>query len=401
MKRHPFLAAQLIARGIIAPVPWTGYAPTLRRRRNLLVNRVEHLLRRTRLWSNPYKLIVEPINACNLRCPCCFTGAGGKGRDRSTMPMELYRRLLDELGDTLLELEAFNWGEPLLNPDIYTMIEHAHGRGISTTLNTNFSLPFDARDAEHLVASGLTVLTVSIDGAKQQTYEQYRVRGRLETVLQNCRAVAAAKARLHSATPWMNWEFHVFPHNEGDYEQVRAQAAELGMRLLTFRGTVPGAPWPSVKHWDYCGEPVAFPCASLWAIGVVNNDGGVAPCNGTFYREDDFGTLARSPGAPGAARFRDVWNSPQFRAARRFFRKRDGDTAERKLVCFDCPTAITYERWLAHVDNGGTSQSFRIGHTTNDAWNYFWNRRPGRPGVHTTNGLPHQGPGQRDPRHAA
>lgn len=401
MKRDALGSAQMIARDLFAPVPWSGFRATPRRRFNLLVNRIEHLRRRTRLWSNPFKLIVEPINACNLRCPYCFTGAGGKGRARSTMPMPLYRRLLDELGATLLELELFNWGEPLLNPDIHSMIALAHARGVSTTLNTNFSLPFDTHDAERLVASGLTVLTVSIDGARQETYEQYRVRGDYRTVLRNCRAVAAAKTRLGSTTPHLNWEFHVFPHNEDDYEQVRSQAAELGMRLLTFRGTVPGVAWTSAKQWDYCGKPVAFPCASLWAIGVVNNDGGVAPCNGTFYREDDFGLLAATPGAPGAPRFRDVWNGPAFRTARRLFSTRTGAADERKLICSDCPTTVTYERWRAHVAEGGTADSFHIAHTTNEAWNYFWNRRPPRPGVHVTPVASASVSANGGPRHAA
>ena len=101
--------------------------------------------------------------------------------------------MLDELGDYLLELEAFHWGEPLLSPHIDTMIEAASARGIATTINTNFSVPFDRARAERLVASGLTELTVSIDGAHQATYEQYRVRGDLERVLHNCRLVGDAR----------------------------------------------------------------------------------------------------------------------------------------------------------------------------------------------------------------
>src|SRR2546425_1069881 len=40
----------------------------------------------------------------------------------------------------------------------------------------NFSLPFDRARAEHLVASGLSELNVAVDGARQETYERYRVR---------------------------------------------------------------------------------------------------------------------------------------------------------------------------------------------------------------------------------
>jgi organic radical activating enzyme len=363
-------------RWFLEPPPWTGYRLTARRLFNLYLNRWEHRRRRIRLRSLPIKLIIEPINACNLRCPYCFTGAGLRGRPRSAMPLALYRRLLDEIGDALLELEAFNWGEPLLNPDTYAMIADATARGISTTLNTNLSLPFDAEKAERLVSSGLTVLSVSIDGARQETYERYRVRGHLATVLRNCELVVAAKRRLGSATPRVNWEFHAFPHNVDDYEEVVARAAALGMHLLAFKGAVPGPEWDPGGPWRFCAQPLPLPCTSLWAVAVVHNDGGVAPCNGTFYSEDDLGQLALEPGSPGAPTFREVWNGPRYQAARRFFHARSGTPEERQLVCFDCPNTTLYERWRRHEAAGGRPEAFDVGFTTNDGWNYFWNRRP-------------------------
>ncbi len=108
--------------------------------------------------------------------------------------MDLYRRLLDELGPTLWQIEFYNWGEPLLCKDIYRMIEEAHALGISTQVNTNFSLPFDAERAERPARSGLSILGVSIDGAQQAVYEQYRVGGDLAIVLRNCALVRDAKS---------------------------------------------------------------------------------------------------------------------------------------------------------------------------------------------------------------
>src|SRR5215468_6404882 len=239
-----------LGRTFAAP-PYIGYRRTKRRLFNLYLNRLEHRLVRTRLWSWPTKLNIEPVNACNLRCPYCFTGAGGQGRARSVMSMERFRSLLDELGDYLFELEAFNWGEPLLSPHIYSMVAEATARGVATKINTNLSLPFDAEKAERLIAAGLTWLTVSIDGARQATYEQYRVRGDLETVLRNCRLIGEAKQRLGSPTPYFNWEFHVFPHNVGDYDAVRALAAELAMNPLIFKGTVPGPDWDVHRDWRF------------------------------------------------------------------------------------------------------------------------------------------------------
>jgi hypothetical protein len=375
-------------RDVFAPVPFSGYRPTLRRLANLYLNRFEHRRMRTRLRSRPLKLVVDPINRCNLRCPCCFTGAGGVGRTPAVMTPELYRRVLDELAPCLFEVELFGWGEPLLSPHIYTMVADAAQRGLATRINTNFSLPFDADKAERLITAGLSGLTVSIDGSRQSTYERYRVRGDLDTVLRNCRTMRDTRRRLRSPTPTLTWEFHVFPHNTADYEDVRMLATSLNMGLLTFKGAVPGGDWDTAGDWQFCVKPQAMPCVGLWSFAVVNSDGGVAPCRGTYYREDDMGGLQTPQRAGGAARFLDVWNNASYQSARRFFRQRGTADADRSHVCYDCPLTVSWERWQQHAARGGTPESFDIGYTTGDAWNYFWNRRPARAGTHALEGLP-------------
>jgi MoaA/NifB/PqqE/SkfB family radical SAM enzyme len=294
------------------------------------------------------------------------------------MSLPLYRKLLAELGDYLFELEFYNWGEPLLCKDLYTMIGEAHARGISTTVSTNFSLPFDAERAERLVASGLTVLGVSIDGARQETYEQYRVGGRLETVLRNCHLVTEAKKRLGSQTPRLIWEFHVFPHNTGDIDLARAMARDMEMDISVDKGWVIGDEWNPEGEWKFFGEPTPARCPFLWGFAVVNNDGGAAPCCGTFYGEDDMGRVATVPAERGAASFREVWNGERFRTARGFFQERDGGPEARRQVCFDCPNTIVWERWKTHRAAGGARRGFRSGYTMNDVVNYFWQRRPAR-----------------------
>jgi hypothetical protein len=41
-----------------------------------------------------------------LRCPACFTGLGETSRGKTRMSMQHYRRLLDELGDTLWQVSS-------------------------------------------------------------------------------------------------------------------------------------------------------------------------------------------------------------------------------------------------------------------------------------------------------
>jgi MoaA/NifB/PqqE/SkfB family radical SAM enzyme len=353
--------------------PWKARL-TPKRLANLYRARWEHRRGRTRLRSYPVKLTIEATNICNLSCPGCYTGIGDIGRARGHLSLELWHRLLDELGDYLFEVEFYNWGEPLLARHIYTMIEEASARGICTTVSTNFSFPFDAAKAERLVRSGLTVLGVSIDGARQDTYEQYRVGGRLEQVLANCRLVHEAKQRTGAATRLI-WEFHVFAHNVGDLDAARALATDLGMELAVDKGWTIGPEWDPGGDWRFYGAPQPVRCPFLWGFTVVNNDGGVSPCCGTFFASDDMGRI-ETAGPPG---FRDVWNNARFQAARALFERRPDDAEARKLVCYDCPNTLVWERWKQHRALGGTRKTFRSTYSMNDVVNYFWRRRPAPP----------------------
>ncbi len=215
---------------------------------------------------------------------------------------------------------------------------------------------------------------MSIDGARQETYEQYRVRGQLDTVLHNVSLVRDAKPRLGSATPRLVWEFHVFPHNTADVETAKVMAAELGMDIAVSKGWTVGEEWdPSSQHRFFWYPSPPSPCRFLWQDAVVHNEGGVAPCCGTYFPNDDVGHLETVPAAP--PRFADVWNGEKMRQAREMYRDRSAPDLPREHVCYDCPLTVIWERWQAHQASGSTAP-FEAGFGTNDCFNYFWKRRP-------------------------
>src|SRR5262249_53631464 len=89
----------------LRPPTCEGARLTLRRRLDVYLVRLETGLLRTRVRSRPVKLVVEPTNTCNLSCPVCFTGDGQVSRPRRARPLELYHRLLDEIGDSLMQID--------------------------------------------------------------------------------------------------------------------------------------------------------------------------------------------------------------------------------------------------------------------------------------------------------
>ena len=353
------------------PPHYPGLKMTPKRLINYQIVRYQRARGHSKLRGYPLFLTFEATNVCNLHCPYCFTGIGEVGRERSMLPMDVYSRLLDDLGDYALQLDFYNWGEPLLNKNIYEMIRMAADRGLSTVISTNFSVPFDEERAEKLVRSGLAAIGAGVDGARQQSLEQYRVGADFEKVMRNIKLLVDAKRRLGSETPRVVWSFHVFDWNRHEIEEARAMARALGIGFEATKG------WVAGEEQDRDGA-VQFPagtgpaserCKYLWTYAIVNNDGSVAPCAACFYQEDDYGSLAGST-------FKEVWNNEKFQAARRLFHSREQASALGKgLVCFDCPYTLVWEDYQQHRAQSGSKESFRPRYTTNDWFNYFFNRK--------------------------
>jgi organic radical activating enzyme len=337
---------------------------------NLYLARFQKMRAHETLRGYPLVLTIEAANVCNLACPYCFTGAGEESRVRGHFPLPLYVRLINELGDYLYEVELHNWGEPLLNKNIPDLIQIATDRGIQTTISTNFSFPFDQSRADALVASGLSQLGVSLDGASQESYEQYRKKGKLDLVLENVDKVIEAKKKLGSKTPRLIWEFHVFEHNVHEVETAKAMAEARGMDIDVSKGWVDGAEWDPEGQYKFFKAPSVDNCDFLWHRAVVNVDAGVSACCGTFYREDDYGSMEKSS-------FKKVWNNESFRLSRRMFKSADTNGEGQALICHDCPETITRREYLAHLDAGGARFEFEGRFTSNDGFNYFFQRGPG------------------------
>jgi MoaA/NifB/PqqE/SkfB family radical SAM enzyme len=179
-------------------------------------------------FGRPYWLAVDPTNFCQLQCPFCPTGAGRGVRDKATLKLEHFERFLDTVGSCVIHIDMMNWGEPTLNKDLPKMIAAAKRHGIEVKVDSNLNDLSEAM-AEGLVSSGLDVLSVSIDGATQETYEKYRVKGRLNDVLENVRLMVRKRKELGSATPLLIWQFLVFKHNEHEVKLAKQMALDLGM----------------------------------------------------------------------------------------------------------------------------------------------------------------------------
>ena len=71
----------------------------------------------TKLVSKPYKIVIDPTNACNLGCALC-PGLGASAR-KKILDLNVFKKIIDEIKNECIELHLYNWGEPILNKIFY------------------------------------------------------------------------------------------------------------------------------------------------------------------------------------------------------------------------------------------------------------------------------------------
>ncbi len=286
-----------------------------------------------RPWGYPTVMQIEPTSRCNLRCTVCPV-ATGMGRPQGNMDPRLYRRLIDEVGRYLLLILFWDWGEPFLNPHAYEMIDYARQAGVKVASSTNGHVFADRDEARRVVESGLDLLVFSVDGITQETYERYRGRGKLETVLQGVRNVVEEKRRLGLGTPRVNLRFIVMKHGEGEVALLEEFARSLEVDVLTLRKfyLAPGSETDREGNslipdqLEYQLPPLGGdgrqkvrlarnPCKNLWNCPTVHWDGTVSSCFMDYREQRPLGSLAERS-------FREIWRGEAYRELRRSFRRR-------------------------------------------------------------------------------
>ena len=199
---------------------------------NAILLQGEYVRGHSSLVAKPLAFVIDPSNTCQLKCPGCIQSALGHYRwTKGLLDLKELKTLLAGHGPHAFHCNFYNWGEPLINRNLPDMIMETRKYVISTHISTNLSLSFDA---EALVSSGLHWMTCSIDGTSQETLEVYRVGARMDRVLQSLSEVVAAKKKLGSYTPFIDWQFLMFDHNASDIEAAEELAKKIGVNQIRF-----------------------------------------------------------------------------------------------------------------------------------------------------------------------
>ncbi len=331
-------------------VPYRVTGISWQKRGNFFVAGLNQLFWPARPLGHPVIAQVEPANVCNLRCHLCFTVSQSRSRPAALLDFETFQRFIDDLGDYLLLIILWNWGEPFLNPDLPRIIEYAARRGIVVHTSTNGNVDFDDRMAEAIVRSGLSSLVVAIDGASQETYESYRAGGDLERVRRNLRAVADARRRLGATRPRLILRFVAMRRNESELPAVERMAAELGADFFAIKSVdMPPELGPELdqayvpaeeryRRYEYMAgtyhrKARPFTCVRPWKRITMDAGGEVISCEYDYRNRHGFGRVGGDRSALS------IWKGPAARSFRRRFGRGTNDYYHCRACTYrDLPT---------------------------------------------------------------
>lgn len=303
----------------------------------------------------PSTLYLETTNRCDSKCQTCV-------RTFATLepPADLtLDRLMQivEQHPRLRRTVLHGIGEPLLNKDLFSMIDFLKGRGVVVSFNSDAISLTDGK-IERLLRSAPDEFRVSIDAATPETYLKIRGVPQFHRVVDNVSRLIARQQKLKSALPKVSLWFtgikkniHELPElvrlahkidvSEvylqrlvyyetglavreqslyGTLEAMVKEAVEEAERLcaqygIAFHASGASAPLHSLdpasgaRPWAGCQRP--------WTVSYITANGTVLPCCIAPWTAKDYegailGNAFEQP-------LEKVWNGERYQAFRAAF----------------------------------------------------------------------------------
>jgi len=261
----------------------------------------------------PKILRVDASTYCQLNCHACslrlrhqeFKDTCGFGN----LSFENFKNLVDD--NNIEKIELSNNGEIFLNPELVQIIKYAYEKGVKLSAENGVNLNYlSDEQAEALVKYDFESITVSLDGASQETYVQYRQNGNFDKVLENVKKINFYKEKYKKDSFHLEWKFIIFGHNEHEIPKVKSEYKNMGFDDFYFDTNCVEDYSPiknpdfvkketGIEHLDKYVDPIVllqdyqkglvdwFFCDFLWKSPQINWDGQVLGCCSIF--ENNFG----------------------------------------------------------------------------------------------------------------
>lgn len=275
------------------------------------------------------KLYIEPASACNLKCRMCFRN-NWIGEAAACMPEAVTGRVqaIAQESASIRQVMFSGMGEPLLHPEISTMVRAFSQRGITTELLTNGTL-LNREKVTALLDAGLSMLWVSVDGFARSSYEAVHIGAQFDRISRNLAYFDSVRGACK-----LGITFVITAENEYELENINQFADRYHADCINLSCAVPcGAVTQTASCYErgyrigrqYRFDPKLHvrPQTDLCPFIAENGcfikwNGEVSPCmqllhsSYSYLYEEKRKILAKSYGNIRERTLEEIWNEAQY-----------------------------------------------------------------------------------------
>lgn len=198
----------------------------------------------------------EVTRRCNLHCQHC-RAASGAGPYYGELNKEESLKVLAEIASLGKPVVILTGGEPLLRDDIYDLAQEGTKLGLRMVIAPNGTL-LDEEKAQRLKAAGIQRVSISLDGARAESHDQFRqVPGAFDGALQGIQYLKKVGLEFQINTTVTLKNMKEIPTILELAFNLGAVAHHIFLLVPTGRGqalageTLPAEKYEEVLHWFY------------------------------------------------------------------------------------------------------------------------------------------------------
>ncbi len=159
-------------------------------------------------FIGPQIVVIDPFHRCNANCVHCWVHTPKikhslEFLDRK-ITLEQFRKIADDLSDLLADKIIFQGdGEPLLNPDFFSMVEYARRKGLEVSFFTNGIL-LNEENVRRAVELGVNEIFCSLPAGTAEVFGKVNTRQKPEvfgSILKNLETLTRLKKTKQVKTP--------------------------------------------------------------------------------------------------------------------------------------------------------------------------------------------------------
>jgi len=255
-------------------------------------------------------LDVEPTNCCNFKCSFCVGQQQGK-RPRGYMDLGLFTEVCRQAELYGCKGVRFlRWGEPLLHPEIFKMIEIAKSRNLLVHMTTNGS-KLNKECSEKLIKAGLDSIIVSFQGINKEEYLNLRG-GDFDAIEKNVHILVEMRNLKSSNNPYVSISTTITDEPKDDVEEFKEKWSSIVDNVSI------GYTWfkrledkSSVEDYTSRAKklPHIFKCQEVMVKLSIDWDGTVSPCCLDYDQQLAIGNIKTDD-------LMDLWGSKDVKAIR-------------------------------------------------------------------------------------